>query len=164
MSVSWDTATAFVSRLTSCCRLIFSIDDGCSKKNPTFVPVNKAIAILLMSIYLFGTTEAYQALKLPLLVQHYIKHKNENPRLTLLGFLKIHYSDKSVVDADYQQDQRLPFKTQENTSLFSAVNDIPQPMVITVESPLSAPPDYFLLDTRVDFSTFPHSIFQPPRA
>lgn len=117
-----------------------------------------------MSLYLFGTTEAYQALKLPLLVEHYIKHKHENPHLTLLGFLKIHYSDKTIFDADYQQDKRLPFKTQENTSVFSVVNDIPRPMVITVESPLSASADYVLLDTRVDFSTFPHSIFQPPRA
>lgn len=126
--------------------------------------MKKAIAILLMSLYLFGTTEAYQALKLPLLVEHYIKHKHENPHLTLLGFLKIHYSDKTIFDADYQQDKRLPFKTQENTSVFSVVNDIPRPMVITVESPLSASADYVLLDTRVDFSTFPHSIFQPPRA
>lgn len=126
--------------------------------------VKKAIAILLMSIYLLGTTEAYQALKLPLLVEHYIKHKHENPHLTLVGFLKVHYSDKTVFDSDYQQDKRLPFKTQENTSIFSAVNDIPRPMVINVESPLSALADYVLLDTRVDFSTFPHSIFQPPRA
>ncbi|HLZ88184.1 MAG TPA: hypothetical protein VKQ52_13110 [Puia sp.] len=128
------------------------------------MPVKKAIAILLMSVYLFGTTEAYQALKLPLLVRHYIKHKHENPNLTLLGFLKLHYSDKTVFDADYQQDMKLPFKTQENTSLFSAVNDIPRPLIITVESPLSASADYILLDARVDISAFPHSVFQPPRA
>jgi len=134
------------------------------KNYPTFVTVKKAIAIMLMFVYLFGTTEAYQALKLPLLVQHYIKHKQDNHHLTLLGFLKLHYSDKTVFDADYQQDMKLPFKTQENTSLFSAVNDIPQPVIIAVESPLSASADYILLDTRVDFSAFPHSVFQPPRA
>ena len=137
---------------------------GKVKKYPTFVSVKKAIAILLMSLYLFGTTEAYQALKLPLLVEHYINHKHENPHLTLLGFLKLHYSGKTVFDADYKQDMRLPFKTQENTSIFSAVNDIPQPIVISVGRPLPASAEYFLLDARVDFSAFPHSIFQPPRA
>ncbi|MDO6430234.1 hypothetical protein Q4E93_06545 [Flavitalea sp. BT771] len=126
--------------------------------------MKKAIAILLMFVYLFGTTEAYQALKLPLLVEHYIKHKQENSHMTLLGFLKLHYSDKTVFDADYQQDMRLPFKTQENTSLFSAVNDIPQPMIIVVESPVLASTDYVLLDARVNFFAFPHSVFQPPRA
>jgi len=117
-----------------------------------------------MSIYLFGTTEAYQALKLPLLVEHYIKHKHQNPHLTLLGFLKLHYSDKTIFDSDYRQDMRLPFKTQENTGIFSAVNDVPHPMDITVDSPLSASADYLMLNTRVDFPAFPQSIFQPPRA
>jgi hypothetical protein len=133
------------------------------KNYPTFISMKKAITLLLMSIYLFGTTEAYQVLKLPLLIEHYIKHKQEDPQLTLLGFLKLHYSGKTVFDADYQQDMRLPFKTQQNTSFFSAVNDIPQPMGIEVESPLLASTDYMILDTRVDFSAFFHSVFQPPR-
>jgi len=125
--------------------------------------MRKAIAILLTSIYLFGTTEAYQALKLPLLIEHYIQHKQEDPRLTLLGFLKLHYSGKTVFDADYQQDMRLPFKTQQNTGFFSSVNDIPQPMGIEVDSPLQISTDYIMLDTRLDFSTFRHAVFQPPR-
>lgn len=126
--------------------------------------MKKAIAILLMSIYLLGSTEAYQALKLPLLVEHYIKHKHENPRLTLIGFLKIHYCDKTVFDTDYQQDKQLPFKTQDNTSVFSSVNDLPRPMIVAVASPSSAAPDYVLQDTRVDFAAFAPSIFEPPRA
>jgi len=125
--------------------------------------MRKAIAILLTSIYLFGTTEAYQALKLPLLIEHYIQHKQEDPQLTLLGFLKLHYSGKTVFDADYQQDMRLPFKTQQNTGFFSSVNDIPQPMGIEVDSPLQISTDYIMLDTRLDFSTFRHAVFQPPR-
>lgn len=122
------------------------------------------IAIFLLSIYLFGTTEAYQALKLPLLIEHYVKHKHENPRLTLVGFLRLHYSGKAVFDADYRQDMRLPFKTQENTSVFSAVNDVPQPVCIRIESPLVVSTDYILLDARIDLPAFPNSVFQPPRA
>ena len=57
--------------------MIFYANARRSKKYATIVPVEKVIAILLMSVYLFGTTEAYQALKLPLLVQHYFKHKQE---------------------------------------------------------------------------------------
>ena len=42
------------------------------KNYPNFVLVKKAIAVMLMPVYLLGTTEAYQALKLPILVRHYI--------------------------------------------------------------------------------------------
>lgn len=123
-----------------------------------------SIAIFLLSIYLFGTTEAYQALKLPLLIEHYVKHKHENPRLTMLGFLRLHYSDKAVFDADYRQDMRLPFKTQDNTSVFSAVNDVPQPVCEGIEAPPAVPRDYILPDMGIDLPIFPNSIFQPPRA
>jgi len=126
--------------------------------------VKGVVAIFLLSLYLFGTTEAYQALKMPMLVAHYIKHKHEDPHLTLLGFLRLHYSGKTVFDSDYAQDMKLPFKTQENTALFSAINDIPQPIGIKVESPLLSSLDYVIRDTQFEFPAFPHTVFQPPRA
>ena len=121
------------------------------------------IAIFLLSIYLFSTTEAYQALKMPILIAHYVEHKHENPQLTLLGFLRLHYSGKTVFDADHDQDMKLPFKTQENTAAFSAINDVPQPIGITIESPLLASLDYVILDMQVDLPARPNTIFQPPR-
>ncbi len=59
-------------------------------------------------MYLFSTTELYQLLKMPILIEHYIQHKSQNNNITLFKFLKMHY-DHPIKDADYEQDQKLPF-------------------------------------------------------
>lgn len=73
-----------------------------------FERVKKLISILLLTLYLVSTTELYQLLKMPLLVEHYIQHKDLNPEMSLTTFLKTHY-DHPVKDSDHDQDQRLPF-------------------------------------------------------
>jgi hypothetical protein len=70
--------------------------------------VKKIIAVLLLLIYLVSTTEAYQLLKIPLLIGHYREHKKQYPEITVAAFLKMHY-DHPQKDADYETDQKLPF-------------------------------------------------------
>lgn len=70
--------------------------------------MKKLISILLLFLYLVSTTELYQLLKIPELVEHYIEHKELNPDMTLTAFLRAHY-DHPVKDKDYGKDQRLPF-------------------------------------------------------
>ena len=79
--------------------------------------MKKAIAILLLTTYLFSTTELSQLLKLPALVNHFIEHQDENKDLTLWEFMDIHYAHGIVKDADYEKDMKLPFKTMENFSI-----------------------------------------------
>ncbi|WP_317048657.1 hypothetical protein [Chryseobacterium sp. KLBC 52] len=50
---------------------------------------------------------------MPLLIEHYIQHKNQNPEMSLTAFLKTHY-DHPVKDSDHDQDQRLPFVSHAN--------------------------------------------------
>ncbi|MCW3161628.1 hypothetical protein [Chryseobacterium oryctis] len=66
------------------------------------------ISILLLFFYLVSTTELYQFLKIPILVEHFMEHKDLNPGMTVGAFLKLHYDDP-VQDSDYQTDQKLPF-------------------------------------------------------
>lgn len=80
--------------------------------------MKKLISILLLTLYLVSTTELYQLLKMPLLIEHYIQHKNLNPEMSLTAFLKTHY-DNPIKDSDHDQDQRLPFVS--HASLLSAV-------------------------------------------
>lgn len=80
--------------------------------------MKKLISILLLSLYLVSTTEMYQLLKMPLLIEHYFQHKNLNPEMSLTAFLKIHY-DHPVKDSDHDQDQKLPFVS--HVSLLSVV-------------------------------------------
>ncbi|MBO9691293.1 MULTISPECIES: hypothetical protein [unclassified Chryseobacterium] len=70
--------------------------------------MKKLISILLLSLYLVSTTEVYQLLKIPTLVEHYWEHKKLNPEMSLTAFLKTHY-DHPVKDGDYGKDQKLPF-------------------------------------------------------
>ncbi|MDN4013664.1 hypothetical protein QX233_14395 [Chryseobacterium gambrini] len=62
----------------------------------------------MLSLYLVSTTELYQFLKIPVLIEHYLEHKEQNPKLTIGSFFKIHY-DNPVKDSDYTKDQQLPF-------------------------------------------------------
>ena len=55
-----------------------------------------------------STTELYQLLKIPDLIEHYWEHKALNPEMSLTAFLKTHY-DHPVKDKDYRKDQKLPF-------------------------------------------------------
>lgn len=70
--------------------------------------MKKLISILLLFLYLVSTTELYQLLKIPELIEHYIEHKELNPDMTLTAFLRTHY-DHPVKDGDYGKDQKLPF-------------------------------------------------------
>ncbi|PTT43609.1 hypothetical protein DBR28_00425 [Chryseobacterium sp. HMWF028] len=70
--------------------------------------MKKLISILLLSLYLVSTTEVYQLLKIPTLIEHYWEHKKLNPEMSLTAFLKTHY-DHPVKDGDYGKDQKLPF-------------------------------------------------------
>ncbi|MCJ7935908.1 MAG: hypothetical protein MUW56_20340 [Chryseobacterium sp.] len=75
--------------------------------------MKKLISILLLSLYLVSTTELYQLLKLPVLIEHYIEHKELNPDMSLTAFLKTHY-DNPVKDSDHDTDQKLPFVSHAN--------------------------------------------------
>lgn len=70
--------------------------------------MKKLISILLLSLYLVSTTELYQLLKIPTLIEHYCEHKKLNPEMSLTAFLKTHY-ENPVKDGDYGKDQKLPF-------------------------------------------------------
>lgn len=124
--------------------------------------MRKAIAILSLAVYLFGTTEAYQLLKLPELMKHFAKHRREEPSITFLAFLQEHYSDKCP-HAD-RQHRQLPFKANHNNCAFSIVLLVP-PAVETAGDAFD--PAVMKYASHNDDAFLPgsfHTIFQPPRA
>lgn len=87
-----------------------------------FAAVIKRAAILLFSIYLLSTPQLIELIKLPILVEHFVEHKEKNPTISFLEFLCIHYAHEDVQDADYDKDMKLPFKTMcTNTISFVAI-------------------------------------------
>ena len=65
--------------------------------------------ILLLVLLTLTQTPLGQLIKLPVLIEHYHKHKLQDG-VSLLGFLKDHYTSEHN-DADQPEDERLPFKT-----------------------------------------------------
>lgn len=86
--------------------------------------VKKLISILFLSLYLVSTTELYQLLKIPNLIEHYCEHKKLNPEMPLIAFLKTHYNHP-VNDGDDGKDQKLPF----------IIHSAPLALVFTVMNP-----------------------------
>ena len=126
--------------------------------------MKRTLAILAFSIYLFGATDAYQLLKLPLFIKHFIIHQKENPSLSLAGFIKIHYLDPLVIDDDFDQDMQLPFKTHETDGCMISGISIPiQKIAIEVPSEIVAPIIYSTMEESPYFFLPMVNIFQPPR-
>ncbi|QEC67784.1 hypothetical protein FRZ67_10930 [Panacibacter ginsenosidivorans] len=126
--------------------------------------MKKYVVIFLFSLYLFGATDAYQLLKLPLFVEHYLVHKQQNPDLSIAGFLQIHYNDGLlVVDADFDQDMQLPFKT--TPVVFSQTTNIIVPFAASIEpiTPHKIKEVYIIYNQQVNNLNQGKSIFQPPR-
>lgn len=125
--------------------------------------LKKTIGILLLCIYLFGATDAYQLLKLPLLVSHYEQHKYENPRITLIQFFKMHYNGEIKIDSDFQQDMQLPFKTHETECCLTLNIIVPPQIQVTQQLHEPVANEYNVLNDDVPSSLITQSIFQPPR-
>ncbi|WP_294273662.1 hypothetical protein [uncultured Chryseobacterium sp.] len=75
--------------------------------------MRKLVSIVLLTLYLFSTTELCQLLKIPVLIEHYREHKRLNPEMTVTAFLRTHY-DHPVKDGDYGKDRKLPFVVHSN--------------------------------------------------
>lgn len=75
-----------------------------------------------------------QLLKIPLLIEHYFDHQEENKDLTLFQFLNMHYTNPHPVDKNHEKDMQLPFKSHSDCSSAISVNFIVSES-ITLESP-----------------------------
>lgn len=68
------------------------------------IPATIFLLVLMVSLQ----TPVGQFLKLPLLIEHFIKHQKQDG-VTLIDFLSDHYSPGHK-DADLPEDEQLPFK------------------------------------------------------
>ena len=123
--------------------------------------MRKPFAILLLFLLALTQTELGQLAKVPRLVQHYSVHKQQKPALSLLDFLKKHYS-KPHQDSDQAADDALPFKTAIPYQFLTFVL-APYAKAIQPYAPGHRHP-YPLLNASPFLQQASHSIFHPPRA
>lgn len=115
-------------------------------------------------VYMFGATDAYQLLKIPMLINHFIVHRTENPDITFAQFFEMHYNGKITIDADFEQDMKLPFKTHETECCINIATVLPTPVQFKFKNAEPVPVEYNILNDDVPAYLMPSSIFQPPRA
>jgi len=118
----------------------------------------KATTIFLLTVMVSIQTPLGQLFKLPLLIEHYIKHQKQDG-VSLIGFLKDHYASNHK-DADLPEDEQLPFK---NITFYSMGYAIVTPIIETnAGTPLYTKNKIIFPDT---YTIQQHlgSIFHPPR-
>jgi len=120
------------------------------------------VAKLLLLIFLMQSTQLGELGRIPLLVSHFAQHCKLFPGTTVSGFLKMHYIDETVIDADYAQDMELPFKTPVNYQHSIPITTVPETVALNLL------PLIFLRPTLPPYKNKPYaillqSIFQPPK-
>jgi hypothetical protein len=78
------------------------------------VTMKKGVTIFLLVSMVSLQTPVGQLLKLPLLIEHFIKHQQQDG-VSLLAYLQDHYSEDHH-DADLPEDEQLPFKKHHRLS------------------------------------------------
>lgn len=112
-----------------------------------------------------STTELYQLVKMPLLVQHLREHRQENENMTLWAFLCMHYDYGAEKDADYAKDMALPFKANDSMIHATIADFIPNAVCISIAKPNHATAGQIVAFDESDFhSSFLSNIWQPPKS
>jgi len=126
--------------------------------------VSWVLAILLLAGSFLPPMETHELYKLHALVRHFEKHRGENPDMSFMEFLDLHYSSTPHHHQDHQTHQELPFSCNHHHS------NIPAPVMAFVVPHITAPKvliplhDIGIAEYEV---TVPHgvqsSIWQPPK-
>lgn len=123
--------------------------------------MKRTIAASLLVLYLFTATELKQLLKVPVLLEHYQEHKEDDQNLNFISFLYMHYAGDDLNDRDQDRDMQLPFKSCEETSAASIAVLPPSGETLTF-----VPVEHKNMLTRLSKNFHPSyfaSIWQPPK-
>lgn len=129
----------------------------------THTLLRKFFLMIYMGIIFQGT----EVMRLPLLVTHYISHLSKDPSTTLYSFIEMHYFSPTVVDEDYEEDQKLPFKHHQDGISISHVDFCTPPQAakkipVVILSKHSSKGNYIYLNFYCH--SFWDEIFRPPSA
>ena len=114
-------------------------------------------------MYLATGTEFRQLFKVNSFIEHYHEHKAEDPTLSMLEFLDIHYGHGNVLDDDYEKDMKLPFKTTNSDFSFTQWVSNFSILFHAYECNEFTESNSFIAKSLVLFSTYLSRVWQPPR-
>lgn len=122
--------------------------------------VRRFLAISLLVLYFNSYTELHEALRLPVLFEHYAEHKMQVSDMSFWEFLVMHY--KSDVNHD-DHDGQLPFKVPGH-SFVAAATAIPVAKFVFKEVQSQAEVIHASTYEETTHASYLQKIFQPPRA
>lgn len=112
-------------------------------------------------LFLLSKTELHEFCKMPFLMEHYQQHKKNDPGLSFLDFLFLHYAGEHPEDNDNDEDNKLPFKS---------ISDIAHTITpVTAEQENNSAGNLILVQFQITWhpegflTKACKSIFHPPR-
>ena len=134
-------------------------------KSRIFAGLKRFLSISLLSIFLVSATELYQLVKLPLMVEHFKEHRQEDKDITLWAFLCMHYDYAAKPDEDYAKDMTLPFKANDSMIHATIADFVPTTFYISPAKTIYASSVQFVtFDEQHISSSFLSNIWQPPKS
>lgn len=130
-----------------------------------FFLMRSTIAKIFLVTYLFTSVQLGELLKLPMLAEHFIEHQQAKPQISLWDFLCAHYAHGEVMDRDFDQDMKLPFKSHSgcSCSALTYFEPIPHFDLFRLDSfPTGQNEKNFGYQSHF-IPKFSHSIWQPPK-
>ncbi len=116
---------------------------------------------MFLFIFLLANTAFGQVLKLPVLIQHYIEHVEQDNSL-LLDFLSAHYSDHiNHPDGRHHDHENLPFKS--DCPVIQAITVVPKSFSFSHLFPKVSAIKKITRNYRDYSSAYLDTIWQPPR-
>ena len=121
--------------------------------------MKRLLSISLLLLYINSYTEFHEALRLPILLEHYAEHKQLVKDMSFSEFLTMHY--KTDVSHD-DQDSRLPFKDIHHSFTVPVIALPIQKIVLEETIPLTEI-SHSSIYTEAYIASHLSVIFQPPR-
>jgi len=121
--------------------------------------LKRFLALSLLVLYINSYTELHEALRLPVLLQHYAEHKQQVKDMSFWEFLVMHYQTDVSHDS---QDNRLPFKDRGH-SYTAPVMALPFQKIALKEFTPMTEISHSSAYTEAHIASPLRDIFQPPR-
>lgn len=127
--------------------------------------MKKLFTLCILSAYLLASTALGEAIKLPILFQHYFEHKSQTAQLSFTQFVIDHYNSIPHTDNDEERDNQLPFKTldQNGSNLLNVM--VPNALNHQLKNAINLISiDHFTLYTEnFNHSAYCDKVWQPPK-
>jgi len=104
-------------------------------------------------------------LKVPIIFNHFIEHKQSDKNISFLKFLDMHYMHGSPKDKDYNKDMQLPFKSSGDFISVLANEFVPLNEHISITAPVVLVSAKKIAKQQNDLlPSYLASIWQPPKS